>query len=592
MSLRRVGWLAALGLAIVVEASCGDIYRPVVIPININPPQPGNFHAVYSVNANVSFNPGSSMQVDVSGDSDIGAANVGVNPTHLAILPNFARVFVASAGSIYAGDPDIVTAFSPAGDSSTGTGLGAPTVFSMPNVGSGPLATIDAISEAGDVVTVTLSSPLSNAAVGALISISSVTVSGYDGIFQISAVNGSTIQYLDSATGLAAATGGTATVPITCSYLPDYVATAQNTQAFVANYGTENGANCNVPSTDSVAAMNVSQNGITNIAYLGAGAHPVAMVETSDTVNLYVLNQGFNNVVDLSPADLTTMATIPVGNTPAWAALRPDNQRLYVVTQGDGNLYTISTVTNTVLSTQSVGGPGANYVLYDGTRSRLYVTNPAAGAIYVFSATTDPPTPITTLTIAAPPVTNSLSNCGTYTCTYSSVAPTSIAALPDGSRFYVASYVTGTAAQAGNPSTCPDPTVTTPGCVIGQISVYDAATFTLKTTIFPLIPASGTTQPFAVPPVAYCAPVAPFTPTAARFRMSAAASVDSNRAYASMCDGGWVAIVATYPHATSTGTNNTGDVLTNDLDTPFSAAPPLANGLPALQYPIFLLPGQ
>jgi hypothetical protein len=592
MSLRRVVWLAALGLAVVLGPSCGDIYRPVVLPVNINPPQPGNFHAVYSVNANVSFNPGSSMQIDVSGDSDIGAANVGVNPTHAAILPNFSRVFVASAGTLYAGDPDIVTAFTPAADISTGTGLGTPTVFTMPNVGSGPLATINTISESGNVVTVSLSSSLSNAIVGALISISSVSVSGYDGIFQISAVNGATIQYLDSVTGLAAATGGTATVPVNCSYLPDYVATAQNTQAFVANYGTENGLNCNVPSTDSVAAMNVASNGLTNIAYLGAGAHPVSMVETSDTVNLYVLNQGFNNVVDLSPADLTTMATIPLGNTPAWAALRPDNQRLYVVTQGDGMLYTISTVSNTVLATQSVGGPGANYVFYDATRSRLFVTNPTAGTVYIFSATTDPPTPITTLTIAAPPVANVPSNCGSYTCTYSSVAPTSVTALPDGSRFYVASYVTGTATLAGNSSTCPDPTVTTPGCVIGQISVYDAATLSLKTTIFPLIPPSGTTQPFAEPPVAYCAPVTPYTPSSARFRMSAAASVDSNRAYASLCDGGWVAIVATYPSATSTGINNTGDILSSDLDTPFSAAPPLANGLPALQYPIFLLPGQ
>ena len=79
------------------------------------------------------------------------------------------------------------------------------------------------------------------------------------------------------------------------------------------------------------------------------GAQPVALAETPDAQNLYVVNQGSNTVTDLSPSDLATLATITVGNTPVWAVSRSDSKRIYVVTQGDGQFYTIAP-TNTVLS--------------------------------------------------------------------------------------------------------------------------------------------------------------------------------------------------------------------------------------------------
>ena len=404
MSFRRVGWVTAIALATWLELSCGQVYRPVVIPIGVTAPDPQNFHAVFGISANVPFSPGTALQIDVSGDSEIGSANMGVNPTHAAILPNNSRVFVASAGSLFQGDSDVVTAFFPAGDSSSATGLSAPATFTLPNIGP---------------------------------------------------INPSTNQ------------------PFLCSYLPDFVATSQNTSVYVANYGVENDRNCNFGSTDSVASLNPAQDTIVNIGYLPSGSHPVAMVETPDTLNLYVLNQGSNTVTDLSPTDLSTLATIPVGNTPAWAAVRPDNQRVYVVTQGDGELYTIRTDTNAVIpgSPQSVGGAGANFVLYDKILTRLYVTNPNAGKVYVFDATTDPPTPMATLTVPPPPIVAPVSTvCATSTCTYSSVMPVSLAALSDGTRFYVASYVTGTA-SSGSSSTCPDANVTAAaGCIIPQVT--------------------------------------------------------------------------------------------------------------------------
>jgi DNA-binding beta-propeller fold protein YncE len=544
MSFRRVFWVVAIAVAALLEISCGQVYRPVVIPTGVVRPNPAPFHAVFGISANVPFNPGTALQIDVSGDTDIGVENMGVNPTHAAMLPNNSRVFVASAGSLFEGDADVVMSFTPAAQSSTATGLGAASTFSLPNFGP---------------TDITTGKP----------------------------------QWV-------------------CSYLPDFVTTTQAASMYVANYGVENAPSCNsnLSSTDSVALINLSLNTISNIAYLGAGTHPVGLSETPDALNLYVLNQGNNTVTDLSPTDLSTLATIPVGNSPAWAVSRIDARRVYVLTQGDGQLTTINTATNTIMSTQSVGGPGANFVSYDKSRNRLYVTNPTAGAIYVFDATTDPPTPLGSatgaITIPAPPITTtSVSTvCATYTCTYSSVMPVSVAALPDGSRFYVASYVTGTATSSSSPATCPDANTTLPtaGCVIPQVTVFDAASLTIKTTVFPLLPPVPTSTgsivyPFAQAPVSFCAPVIPYTlapgvPPSARFRMSAAAAADSSRVYASMCDGGAVAIIDSTTSTLSTTGNNTPDTLVTDLLAPFSAGPPQANGEPLPQSPVFLLSGQ
>jgi DNA-binding beta-propeller fold protein YncE len=303
------------------------------------------------------------------------------------------------------------------------------------------------------------------------------------------------------------------------------------------------------------------------------------------------VNQGNNTVTDVSPTDMSTLATIPVGNTPAWAVSRPDGLRIYVVTQGDGQLYTIRTDTNAVVSNQSVGGAGANFVLYDKSRNRLYVTNPGAAAVYVFDATTDPPTPLGSasgaVAISAPPVPAGTSPCVSAACSYTSVMPVSVTALPDGSRFYVASYVT---AAAGSP--CPDPKVTAAGCVIPQVTVFDAGSLAVKTTVFPLLPTPVATSGFAVAPSAFCAPVFPYTPASARFRMSATAAEDGSRAYASICDGGSVAIINTTTSTISTGGTNTPDTLVFDLPAPFSAGPAQSNGEPPPQNPVFLLTGQ
>ena len=609
MSVRRVGWLAAMALAILLWVSCGQVYRPVVIPVNTTPPNPANFHAVFGINTNVLSNPGTALQIDVAGDSNIGVANMGVNPTHTAALPNNSRVFVASAGSVNpdgslnAGGVDTVTAFTPAGDSTIATGLGTPTVFTLPNTSANQSSNITDIKETNNAVTVTVSSVLIKAQVGGTILISGVIApppatnpNGYDGSFTITSVNGTVLTFDDPITGLTETSAGSATVPIplSCSYQPDFLATSQTTAMYLANYGFENDLNCPLSSTDSVAVLSPGLNTIANIAYIGAGTHPVALAETPDAQNLYVVNQGSLNppvagtIMDLSPTDLSTLATIPLpagSSTPVWAVSRVDGRFVYVVTQGDGQLLTISTATNTVTSSHSVGGPGANFALYDKSRNRLYVTNPTAAAFYIFDATTDAPTLLSAISMTT----------GANAPCPSGCSPVSVTVMPDGSRFYVASYQTESA--------CPDPIIgKAQQCIIPRLTVYDAASMTVKP-----IPSSSSLLPpslslltspqfsatqYAVARNSSCDPPTTYAPGTTRFRMFTAAAADSSHVYVSICDAGSIAdIVATTSTLTNGGTN-TPDQLVTDVVAPFSAATAPAGSLPPPQNPIFLLTGQ
>lgn len=663
--LRRVAGLAAILAAIGLWMACGQVYRPVVIPVSVTPPNSQNYHAVFAVSTNTQANQGTVFQIDVSGDSDIGQANMGVNPTHAATLPNNTRVFVASAGSMFPGQSDLVTEFAPAADTSGGaTGLGTPTLFTLPNVGADQISAITSISESGATVTVVLNAPLIQAAVGGTIGIAGVAVTGtnpsgydgsfiittvsgntiqytdttpfpisqisesgnvvtvvtsaplpeaevggsiviagvspagYDGTFTISAVDGSTIQYTDSVAGLSSTTGGTvgilvtglpsgsggtATVPVPlfCQYLPDYVSTSQSTAMYVANYGAENVSTCNYSSTDSVAMLSPNTGAIANIAYLlpvppQTVSHPVAMTETPNGQNLYVLMQGDgvnpSSVVDVSPTDLSTMATIPVGINPIWAVARSDNQRVYVLTQGDGNLTVIDTTANAVLqSTTNLSvGVGANSLLYDPNLSRLYVTNPGTGNVFVYSTTggVDPNTgqPNDTPSLLA---TISMTGGSNPPCA-SACSPVSVAALADGSRFYVASYELQT--------NCSDPYVGSSPCIIPMLTVFDALSITVKpptsTLLAPSPSLSLLTSPqfssaqYAVPVVSSCVVPSIYTPGTPRFRMFAAPSADSSHVYVSICDAGTVADIDATTSSISTGGTNTPDTLITDLPAP------------------------
>jgi len=576
--------------------ACGQVYRPVVIPCSSGgvpgcpvqtPPTPGSFHAVFGLSTNVPSYPGGALQIDVSGDAIIAETPTSDKsvPTHAAILPNLARLFVASAGTVVSGGVDVVSSFTPSFQSTFSTGFGPVTAISLPSQTS----SISAISEVGNTVTVTLTAPLTNVAAGYAIVIAGVAIPGcnepacnplaYDGTFALISVNATTIQYTNPASGLPPLSGGTASVPPQ----PVFLNSTQNNAVYVANYNS-----------NSVFALNANLNVVSNSALVGA--HPVSLAETPNGSKIYVANQGDNTVSSLNTTGLSSnVVTGFSGVTPVWVVARGDSQKVYVLTQGDGKLVTIDTATDTantpdcsVTPTLCVGA-GANFIFYDPHLNRLYVTNPSTSMVYVFSDTggaNDTPVQLKAISFAS----------GTAPCPTTSATtttgclPTSVTALPDGSRFYVASY------QVASP--CPDPNVTVSPCVIPGLTVFDANSLTPKITpaltllTWPPPPTIGQFAPnqFAVPPVASCAPAPLYSPGSTRFRVFTTAAADSSHVYVSMCDAGAFAVINT----TNSNTNDSGggtpaDTLITDLPAAFSG--PSQAGEPS-QNPIFMLSGQ
>jgi YVTN family beta-propeller protein len=360
--------------------------------------------------------------------------------------------------------------------------------------------------------------------------------------------------------------GGTASVPAQ----PVFLDSTENNAMYVANYNS-----------GSVAVLNTSLNAVTNSALVGA--HPVALAETPNGNKLYVANQGSNAVSSLNTVDMSQNAVAGFsGLTPVWLVSRSDSQKVYVLTQGDGKLVTIDTATDTVVNTVPVGA-GANFIFYDPHLNRLYVTNPSTSMVYVFSTTggaNDTPIQLSAISMTAGPNPPCPSGC----------SPSSVTALRDGSRFYVASYEIATS--------CPDTVIgSSSACVIPRLTVFDANSFAVKTTLtllssppFASNPSTHQSQ-FAVPPVASCAPAALYAPGTTRFRVFTTASVDGSRVYVSMCDVGSIAIVTTTTSSISPG-GNTPDTLVTDLAAPFSAGSSSAGGEPPPQNPVFLFAGQ
>jgi YVTN family beta-propeller protein len=383
-----------------------------------------------------------------------------------------------------------------------------------------------------------------------------------------------------TATGL----GTVTSIPLPTGSLPVFLNTTQNGFVYVANFGS-----------NSVSAINAIQGAVVNTTVVGT--NPVALAEIPNGLKLYVANQGSNSVSSLNTVDLSSnILTGFTGVTPVWMVARGDSQKVYVLTQGDGTLVTIDTATDTVTSSLPVGA-GVNFMFYDPNLNRLYVTNPATRTVYIFSVSggaNDTPLQLAAISFAS----------GSAPCP-SGCVPASVTGLPDGSRFYVASYQTA--------SSCPDPVVGSAApCVIPGLTIFDANSFAVKypssptlklLTWSPPCTPSGTNQcgatgPFAtnqyaVPPVTACTTAATYSPSTMRFRVFTTASTDSSRVYVGMCDAGAVAVVTT----SGANTNNAGnasspDTVVTDLPAPFSAGPIQASGEPANQNPIFLLTGQ
>ena len=376
----RVG--AILFLAVVCTA-CGDYYRPVANPVLPNQPNPNFSHVAVVVSDNGTNNDGASTTIDVSGDSNVSQATVGLTPVHAAIVAAGTRVYVVNRMD------DTVSEFPPTTPTPVIT-------ISLP-VGSGP----------------------------------------------------------------------------------DFVHSTEAANVYVANAGN-----------NTVSSISTTTNVITNTATVGT--NPVSLAEMPNAQKIYVANAGTNgtggSVDSINTQNLTVNPPItPSGSapwvSPVWAVARSDSQRIYILDQGSGFVSAINTANDTVVGTASVG-VGADYMVYDITLNRVYVTNPTVGTLTSLDASTDL---LTAKTVSVP---NAIS----------------VAALLDGTRVYVSS------------ATVSGSTVTS------KVTVITTNNLTVKTTI-PLtsVPSACSSHTWSELPVA--------------------AAADSSRIYVGNCDAGNIGII-------------------------------------------------
>jgi YVTN family beta-propeller protein len=322
--LPRVTAIVAL---LLICVACGDQFRPVAIPITPPPPNPQAAHNVFVLSDNGPDNPGASSQLDVSGDTNIGVARLGLAPAHAALTPNASRIYVVNRLE------DTVSSYAPGSATSV-------TTTSLPT-GSSPVFV--ATTEAGTVYvansrtkTVAAISTTNNFLLDPQIALQASPVAlaeTPDGkkLYAVES-NGSvtSINTLDRSVGQVMATG---TNPVWA------VARSDSARVYVLNSGS-----------GTVSAIDTATDTVLPASFsVGAGAS--FMIYDGAANRIYVTNPNASTVTAL---DVSTdppavpLFTASVAASPVTVTALPDRSRLYVASAvlSNGNVTAQVTVLN------------------------------------------------------------------------------------------------------------------------------------------------------------------------------------------------------------------------------------------------------
>lgn len=270
MNFRRVTCLGLVLAMALLAASCDDTFRPIVIPLNPNPPSGQLAHFVIFLSANGPVAPGDSSHIDVSGDTNIGSVQMGIGPVHGAILPNGSEAYIANNLD------DSVSAYAP-----TTTNTSIPTTVSLPS-GSGPIFV--ATTEIANVY-------VANSTAGTVAAISTAT---------------------NVATIIPLAANSANFNPVALAETPDA------SKVYVADEGV-----------NSVSVITTSD----RIAHttIPVGTSPVWISIRSDGRRAYVLNSGSGTISTIDTTTDTVLNTVPTTAGANFMFYDASFNRLYVV---------------------------------------------------------------------------------------------------------------------------------------------------------------------------------------------------------------------------------------------------------------------
>ena len=342
----RFLFFVSVACLFVAVVGCGDQFRPVAIPITQNGGNPGGLRNAIVVSAN-GASAGTTMHIDVSGDTVASAHTVGIGPVQAVLAGGRTWVANKSDGTLTGyttfGGPgtSTSTATLPAGACPVFMGSTENTVLYVADPGNGCAGGAN-----GNVDVIGLVSAAFSAQVPV-------------------GVN-----------------------PVSLAELPN------SSKIYVANQGS-----------NSVTVINSVDHSIKTT--IPVGSSPSFIVASSDSACVYVANQADGTVSVISTAaDAVAGSAIPVGAGPTFLAFDANVQRVYVANAAGGSISAlahVSTCAATLLGTVAVGAaPTSIAPLADGTR--VYVANSGSSSVSVINASSFPKGTPTTIPVGTAPV--------------------------------------------------------------------------------------------------------------------------------------------------------------------------------------------
>jgi len=324
MNRRFLAAVALLAAAVLV-GGCGDTIRPIVTP----EPKPGGdpeaLRYAVVVHENAAAD-GSTLQINVSGDTAIAQVNTGRGPQHVAFSFGASRVYVANS------DSDTLTSYS------TFFPTLAPVTTTLP-AGAHPIF------------------------------LNSTSA----GLMYVANQGNNTVAAINTGSNAVSATVNVGAAPVSLAQTPD------TTKLYVANSGDD---------TISVIAT-VDHTILTTIA-LPAGAQPVWVEADTRAPLMFVANAGNGTISVISTETDTVLTTIAVGGSPTFLLYDPRLRRVYAADPGSDSVHIVrsdqdpSVTPPSLLASVPVGtDPVSVTALADG--SRAYVANAGSDNVSVIT---------------------------------------------------------------------------------------------------------------------------------------------------------------------------------------------------------------
>ncbi|MGH9511745.1 MAG: YncE family protein [Terriglobales bacterium] len=341
MNLSKVARFGGALLLLFICAACGDVYRPVATPIVPSPPNPAFSKAVFVISENGPQNPGSSSQIDVSGDTTLGVVRTGVAPVHAVLTPDSTKVYVANEFE------DTLSEFQPGTPNSIN--LAPVTTVSLP-AGSHPIFVATAQNDkvfsanfgTGTVAAISTSQNVATQ----IIPLSQTVPNPIQPVAMAETPNGAKLYVANQQNGATA--GSVSSINPTDNSINPPVANSWSSPVWVAARSDSARAYILDAGAGTVSAINTSTDTVLpNPVTVGAGAN--FMFYDAKHQRLYVTNpaNGSVSIIDVSTDPLNLVATdcVVAGSTPPCpttfapvsATVLPDGSSAYVASYQIGS---------------------------------------------------------------------------------------------------------------------------------------------------------------------------------------------------------------------------------------------------------------